>query len=353
MLPFKNLLFCSLPQSIIPIHTYTRTYTRTHTQQHYSFGPGPHVVEITYLLRGQTSPQDDTRHKFKIELAPLELVPHAIHLFLEQVDHGLLEDTHFYLNGPHIVQTGPQPDWGEHEYDEEGFKSDLDVTQSEKISQDAISTIEKYERQAASSKVPAYDDDEYESYYSEEDYYEEEKRTKDFQDLGLSELAFPDYHHEFPHLPWTVGYTGRPGGPDWYINKVDNSIGHGPGGQTQHNLEEQGDSCFGIISAEGNGRALMASNIFSKDVYADKTEWHHFITRPVRIVQAEVLTKSPILDKHLHLDHLHSQHRVFGKKISDAEKEEMVAKKNSLLAAGKSPEQHSANVPRMDGAAEA
>jgi len=334
------------------------------------FGPGPHVVEITFLLRGDNTPDDDTRHKFQIELAPLEKVPHAIHLFLEQVDHGLLEDTHFYLNGPHIVQTGPQPNWGDHEYDEEGFSDSVDTTKSEKISGNAISTIEKYERQAASAKVPVYDDDEYESYYTEEDYYEEDKRTKKYQDLGLAELAFPDYHHEYPHLPWTVGFTGRPGGPDWYINKVDNSIGHGPGGQTQHDLHEQGDACFGTISAEGNGRASLASHIFSKDVYGDKTEWHHFITRPVRIVHAEILTKNPILDKHLHLDHLHSQHRVFGKKISPQEQEELVAKKNTFLednpdhpfAAAKAAADAIANsngnrngqhLPHMNGAAEA
>ncbi len=254
----------------------------------------------------------------------MEKVPHAIHLFLEQVDHGLLEDTHFYLNGPHIVQAGPQPDWNQHNYDHtesKDFKEAYETESVARISANAVNTLDKYEKQAASAKVPEFDDDEYEAYYTSEDYYEEDRRIKNFIDLGLAELAFPDYHDDYPHLPWTVGYTGRPGGPDWYINKVDNTESHGPGGQVQHDLHEQGDSCFGTISNEGDGRAQLAANIYSLKVYDDKSEWHHFCTRPVRIVQAEVLTKDPIFARHLKLTSLDSQHQVFraGRKKNDDE----------------------------------
>ena len=290
---------------------------------------------------------EDKRYKFVIDLAPLDLVPHAIHLFLEQVDHGLMENTHFYLNGPHIVQAGPQPDWNKW-YDEEQFYAeDKDVTKNEKISGNAISTIEKYEKQIAANRVPVYDDDTLESAYTEVDYYEEDKRTKKYQDLGLAELAFPDYNSKYPHVSWTVGYTGRPGGPDWYINKVDNTEGHGPGGQLQHDLSEQGDSCFGTISSEGEGRDMLAANIYSLGIYEDNSEWHHFIARPVRIVYAEVLTKEPILDHHLQLDHLTSQHRVFGSK----EKRGEGTAQRKTAAPGN--DQHHGNMMHMDGAAEA
>ena len=283
------------------------------------FGPGPHKVQITYVVRGGTPTlEEDTRYKFIIELAPLDKVPHAIHLFLEQVDHGLLEDTHFYLNGPHIVQAGPQPDWNEHDYDHEDLKNSYE-SEVAKIGSSAIDTLDRYERKAAESKVPQFDDDEWEAYYTEEDYYEEDRRIKKYVDLGLSELAFPDYSDEFPHLPWTVGFTGRPGGPDWYINKVDNTKSHGPGGQVQHDLHEQGDSCFGTISSEGDGRSQLAANIFSLSVYDDKSEWHHFCNRPVRIVHAEILTKEPILDRHLKLSHIDSQHKIFGARRKKAE----------------------------------
>ena len=62
-----------------------------------------------------------------------------------------------------------------------------------------------------------------------------------------NQLSFPEYSPEFPHVENTVGFATRPGGPDFYINTSDNSKPHGPGGQTQHALVEEADSCFGKI----------------------------------------------------------------------------------------------------------
>jgi hypothetical protein len=36
---------------------------------------------------------------------------------------------------------------------------------------------------------------------------------------------------EFPHVPGTLGYAGRLGGPAFYISTIDNSRNHGPGSQ--------------------------------------------------------------------------------------------------------------------------
>ena len=60
-------------------------------------------------------------------------------------------------------------------------------------------------------------------------------------------LAFPEYSTEYPHLAKTLGFGGRPGGPNFYINLTDNSKIHGPGGQTRHGLAEEADSCFAKI----------------------------------------------------------------------------------------------------------
>ena len=49
-------------------------------------------------------------------------------------------------------------------------------------------------------------------------------------------LAFQEYSAEYPHRPFTVGIAGRPGGPDFYINLLDNVKNHGPGGIRTHNL---------------------------------------------------------------------------------------------------------------------
>ena len=204
------------------------------------FGPGPHEVEFTVLL-------GENRKSFVIEMAPLDYVPHAIHVFLEQVEHGLWNGCFFYLNGPHVVQAGP-------------------------------ALLEE--------------DEEYTDAHAHEDEHDDEDRSaamKPFKALGLDELAFPDYSDKFPHTPWTLGFTGRPGGPDFYINKVDNTESHGPGGQYHHVLEEQGDSCFGKIV---RGKDTVAE-LFAQQVYADRTEWHHFMVEPIEIVKAVVLTKRP------------------------------------------------------------
>jgi len=290
------------------------------------FGPGPHKVEFTYAI-SEPAPSAEKRHyNFVVELAPLEEVPHAIHLFLEQVDHGLMDGTHFYLNGPHIVQAGPQPIWdadGPVDGNDDVFQKDPDGHKNNhKISANAVDTISRYEKQLASNKAESEtDDDEFVNYYSAEEYFEEDKRTKEFQDLGLDQLAFPDYSRDYPHRSWTVGYTGRPGGPDWYINKVDNQESHGPGGQSQHALEEQGDSCFGTISAEGNSRDLLAKYVYLSEVYDDDSEWHHFIFDPIEIVHAKILTREPLLDRHIHLDHLLSDHKVYDYRRRDHRRE--------------------------------
>jgi hypothetical protein len=159
------------------------------------FGPGPHQVKFTFA-----APNADytvyTDYTFVVELAPLEVLPHAVHLFLEQVAHKLWDGCYFYLNGPHVLQGGPQ-----------SFEEDE-------------TPIPKGE----SARYPA---------------------LKPFKDKGLETLAFPEYSTTFPHQTWTLGYTGRPGGPDFYINKVDNSKAHGPGGQFQHALNEQVEADLG------------------------------------------------------------------------------------------------------------
>jgi len=55
-------------------------------------------------------------------------------------------------------------------------------------------------------------------------------------------MIFQEYSTAYVHKPFTVGIAGRPGGPDFYINLVDNVENHGPGGQ-----DADADPCFGKI----------------------------------------------------------------------------------------------------------
>ena len=70
---------------------------------------------------------------------------------------------------------------------------------------------------------------------------------QNFKDAGLEVVAFQEYSPKFTHEQFHVGFAGRPGGPDIYINKMDNTINHGPGGQAHHHLEEEADPAFAKV----------------------------------------------------------------------------------------------------------
>lgn len=112
----------------------------THKLRVYSFGPGPHHVRFSVVL---PSDKEEVPHYFTVECAPLDLMPHTVYLFLEQVVHGLWNNAWFYLNGPHVLQGGPQAD---------------------------------------------------------DDHEEGEVALQRFKDLALDHLAFPEYSPEFPHV---------------------------------------------------------------------------------------------------------------------------------------------------------
>jgi hypothetical protein len=108
------------------------------------FGPGPHRVKLTLKVPNGKN-KDVTVEAVVVEMAPLHLVPHAIHLFLEQVSHKLWDGTYVYLNGPHIMQSGPQ-----------GHDNRHKITSG----------------------------------------------VQRFSDQQLDKLAFPEYSPEYPHLPY-------------------------------------------------------------------------------------------------------------------------------------------------------
>ena len=58
---------------------------------------------------------------------------------------------------------------------------------------------------------------------------------------------FQEYSEKYPHNKYTLGYAGRPGGPDFYISTQDNSKIHGPGGQDSYQDPTEADPCFARI----------------------------------------------------------------------------------------------------------
>ena len=135
-----------------------------------------------------------TRGKLTIEMAPINEMPIAVNLFLQQIHHRLWDGCNFVINAMHILQAGP------HEYKGEGtYAANTHVLKGK------------------------------------------------FEKSRLDKMPYQEYSIEYPHTKYTVGFAGRPGGPDFYVNKVDNSVNHGPGGQSHHDLHEEADPCFGRV----------------------------------------------------------------------------------------------------------
>jgi len=106
---------------------------------------------------------------FKIKMAAIAIakMPHSIHLFLEQVDHGLWNGNVILCNSPFILQAIAGGDGS--------------------VGADGLVP--------SSPKIEA------------------------FENSGLDALIFREHHESLPHDQWTVGFSGM--GPSFYINKVD------------------------------------------------------------------------------------------------------------------------------------
>jgi hypothetical protein len=101
-------------------------------------------------------------------------------------------------------------------------------------------------------------------------------------------MPFQEYSPEYTHVKHTLGFSGRPSGPDFYINKIDNSIAHGPGGQEHHDLHEEADPCFAKVIA---GEQIL-EDIYKIPVYSRGDGHGNLIVNPVIILNAKVLSSN-------------------------------------------------------------
>jgi Cyclophilin type peptidyl-prolyl cis-trans isomerase/CLD len=180
------------------------------------YGPGPHRVQ--FKVQVETSSNKDqlqaletddamwhnmiskplksftktSRSKvtrsFVVQLAPVDEVPHALHFFLDMIQNGLWDDALFlhHEKVDHVMAAAPM------------------------------------------------------------DYKTHNIRYDELNDMGWQKgLGFPEFSKSLPHDKYTLGFADR--GPTFYINTMDNSDIHGPGGQGHHVLPEDADPCFGRI----------------------------------------------------------------------------------------------------------
>mmetsp|Transcript_6017 Transcript_6017/g.14251 ORF Transcript_6017/g.14251 Transcript_6017/m.14251 type:complete len:473 (-) Transcript_6017:253-1671(-) len=125
-----------------------------------------------------------------IELAPIDEMPHSVFTFLEQVELGLYDDGGyaFHHNGEHIIMGAPVFN--------QLTPPDMDPAQR-------------------------------------------------FDESGVASVLFQEYSYGYTHQAYTVGFAGRPGGPNFYFNTQDNSELHGPGGYAE---DGSADPCFGRVT---------------------------------------------------------------------------------------------------------
>ncbi len=120
---------------------------------------------------------------FTVETAPNELMPHSVFTFMQMVENGDWDETVLIHSWEHIVQAAP-------------------------ISPDGINNRDN---------------------------------------IKGGELSFPEYAEEYNHEKYTLGFAGRPGGPEFYINLVNNAHHHGPGKQDHSRVLNDADPCFAKV----------------------------------------------------------------------------------------------------------
>lgn len=167
---------------------------------YYRFGPGPHYVEIIVAIDPESNIYDpakdgkpggdDDEHKIVVKMADVDDMPHSVHLFLEQVDRGLHNGCSFHRNAGHVIQGGAAP-----------------------------------------------------NFLTPKDFH----LLQRFKQSGFESVLFQEYSAHHPHVKYTLGFAGRPGGPDWYVSTMDNSKIHGPGGQDSYEDPTEADPCFATV----------------------------------------------------------------------------------------------------------
>jgi len=183
------------------------------------FGEGPHQVKIVLDFPPEpslTAPDGSTPSVIVLEMAPLDLMPHSVYLFLSMVEAGLWDGTSFVRKADHVLLAAPQ------------------------------------------------------SYYKNKGADVHRK----FLEMELEKVAFQEYSEEYSHKAYTVGFSGRPGGPDFYFNRIDNSFSHGPGRREKYGVTREADPCFARVV---HGFGALERIAMMPTLLTNKSEMEHYV----------------------------------------------------------------------------
>jgi hypothetical protein len=196
---------------------------RSHQRVVEKYGKGPHHVELQVQLppsQGEGGSSIPTVETIKIELAPLDMMPHSIRVFLEQISSGMWDDSAFDLHAGHVFMAHNRGS-EESSYDKE--------------------------------EIPMMSFPEFNADYPHDRYT----------------IAFPS--------PWSTSNQGTSPRRAFYINLQDNSSHHSPrvesfssggaGAATPITEERfvEGESCFGTIFDEASRRVVDRMDALSVD----------------------------------------------------------------------------------------
>jgi len=163
-----------------------------------------------------------------LEMAPLDLMPHSVHMFLEMISHRLWDNSVFWHHPgvTHVV---------------------------------TATTLH---------------------------YHSGEPRAHHFEALRLGGVSFAEYTDSFPHEHYTVAFAGR--GPDFYINTNNNSKFHEPGTQKHHELDDEADPCFAkVVEGKDVVDSLRKLSAEATNNKKDVKEWKD--NTLTQIVKVEIL----------------------------------------------------------------
>jgi hypothetical protein len=212
------------------IHSGLQQYAKQRLLE--KFGPDPHRVEIQLAYDPSSNIYSaEGGDRIVIEMAPSDEMPFTVFWFLSQVDRGLYNLTSFHRNARHgrLVLARKRADGSSRSHNDFLFSRVSPCVSS------CSSRVSERSSLAIGVCLPLM------RVRATNPYVNSRSRTffhsigrpianfltppnshlvDRFVKSGLDSVLFQEYSEKFPHVKYTLGYAGRPGGPDFYISTL-------------------------------------------------------------------------------------------------------------------------------------